>query len=162
MPSPTDTFSRRFAEVRDRVAEIGRPIVDITDAFELEYAPPRMRATALDVGGDGVVLPGANTLIARVLDAEATLVFHTSGDPHADAVDDFVPGPGAGRRPRPPRKRQWNGSFWQAKFRPVPLCQKWEVQTFQRKSLRCQRKQEIGRTYMCSKVRKSGRKQRMG
>lgn len=33
-PSPTDTFSRRFAEVRDRVAEIGRPIVDITDAFD--------------------------------------------------------------------------------------------------------------------------------
>ena len=33
-PSPTDTFNRRFAEVRDRVAELGRPIVDITDAFD--------------------------------------------------------------------------------------------------------------------------------
>lgn len=32
--SPTDTFNRRFAEVRDWVAELGRPILDITDAFD--------------------------------------------------------------------------------------------------------------------------------
>ncbi len=70
--------------------------VDITDDFALEYVKPRVVGTAIDVWGDGLVLPGENTLVVRIEKWEEIRVFDTTGDPHADAVADFVPGTGAG------------------------------------------------------------------
>jgi hypothetical protein len=42
------------------------------------------------------VLAGQNTLVARLEQFDALRVFETTGDPHADAVASFAPGPGAG------------------------------------------------------------------
>jgi hypothetical protein len=71
--------------------------VDVTDAFELENGEPgRLLATAMDVWGDGVVLAGSNQLVARVHGWEVVRTFSTTGDPHADEVLSFLPGPGSG------------------------------------------------------------------
>jgi hypothetical protein len=71
--------------------------VDITDAFELEVVESfRIRATAQDVWGAGVVNEGANTLVASIGGWQDVRVFQASGDPHADLVASFAPGPGAG------------------------------------------------------------------
>jgi hypothetical protein len=71
--------------------------VDITDAFELEVVESfRIRATAQDVWGTGLVNEGANTLVASIEDWQDLRVFQAAGDPHADLVAAFAPGPGAG------------------------------------------------------------------
>jgi hypothetical protein len=70
--------------------------VDITADFELEVVRPRRVATAVDIWGPGLVFEGENILIARIETSEEVRVFQATGDPHADAVVDFVPGPGAG------------------------------------------------------------------
>ena len=71
--------------------------VDITDAFELDPGTPgRLLATAQDVWDPGLVVPGANELVARVEQWQDVRTFVAAGDPYADDVVAFVPGSGAG------------------------------------------------------------------
>lgn len=71
--------------------------VDVTDAFDLDFVRPKyIVATALDVWGEGLVVQGANTLVARIGNLEVVRVFEATGDPHADALHAYLPGPGAG------------------------------------------------------------------
>lgn len=71
--------------------------VDITEQFEIgEPVDTRQRASAMDVWGEELVFEGENELIVRLQNREITLVFDAVGDPHADHVVDFAPGPGAG------------------------------------------------------------------
>ncbi len=74
---------------------------DVTGLFLLD--PPvngRVGARASRVWGPGLVAPGENTLRAEVTYPGGPfvqeIVFTTEGDPYADAVPAFVPGPGGG------------------------------------------------------------------
>lgn len=70
--------------------------VDITSEFEFTVVGFRRQATAIDVWGIGIVNPGSNDLVVRIEQWQETRTFSTTGDAHADAVADFVPGVGAG------------------------------------------------------------------
>lgn len=74
---------------------------DVTSLFGLD-APVngRVSARAQRVWGPGLVAPGENVLRAEVSYPSATyfqeIAFTTEGDPYADAVPHFAPGPGGG------------------------------------------------------------------
>ena len=71
--------------------------VDITQEFVVDGpVGGRRLATAVDVWGTGVVLPGQNVLAVSTNTGTAGRTFSTEGDPHADAVASFVAGTGAG------------------------------------------------------------------
>jgi len=70
---------------------------DITSEFPFgEPVNGRRPASAVDVFGDGLVLPGQNVLVVATDLGAASATFTAEGDPHADAVTSFTPGPGAG------------------------------------------------------------------
>jgi hypothetical protein len=87
-------------------ADLGSVVVslngnDVTDLFTFD--PPlngRITAHAEDVWGPGLVLPGANVLLAQARYSSATygfsIAFTAVGDPYADGVTAFVPGPAGG------------------------------------------------------------------
>jgi len=81
---------------------------DVTAEFVID-APVagRMQAHALDVWGPGFVLPGPNLLEVRfqagLTGGLVRIAFETAGDPYADAVTAFAPGPGAGFGASPDR-----------------------------------------------------------
>lgn len=74
--------------------------VDATAAFSLVAQGSRIVATATDLWGGGLVLPGTNALHASVVAkgavASVDVTFETTGDPYADALAGFVPGVRAG------------------------------------------------------------------
>ena len=76
--------------------------VDITSLMEFELRPSgKTRATAFDVWGPGIVIEGlGNELMAQITVGgkvhRQRRWYQMVGDPYADAVLDFTPGPGAG------------------------------------------------------------------
>jgi hypothetical protein len=71
--------------------------VDISSQFQVgPNIGWRRPASAVDVWGDGLVLPGPNLLEVFTSRGHASRSFSTEGDPYADAVTSFVAGPGAG------------------------------------------------------------------